>query len=111
VTAFLASVALAFTPAPNVATGVGRVPVDHRVAVVRPYRARLSRIAFCESGRRWHIATGNGFSGGLQFDLPTWHSVGGRSWPYLNSKLEQMYRAVLLIRRRGYAPWPVCGYR
>jgi hypothetical protein len=76
---------------------------------VAPYRAKLTRMAWCESRGRWGIATGNGYYGGLQFDLPTWRSVGGQGLPHLNPRLEQMYRAVRLIRRRGYAPWPRCG--
>ncbi len=87
-----------------------RLAVDGRRAVVRPYRAKLTRMAWCESTGRWWVATGNGFYGGLQFDLRTWRSVGGRGYPHQASKLEQMFRAVRLIRRRGYAPWPVCGY-
>jgi len=110
-TAFLASVALAIVPAPNVAVGEGHVPVDHRVGVVRPYRAHLDQIAACESGSRWHIATGNGFYGGLQFTLSSWRAVGGRGYPHWWSRLEQMYRAVLLERRQGWGAWPVCAWR
>lgn len=79
--------------------------------VVVPYNAKLNRMAQCESDGRWHIATGNGFYGGLQFVPSTWWSVGGKGMPHLASILEQKFRAVLLIRREGYAPWPVCGYR
>lgn len=82
-----------------------------RWKVVKPYNAKLERMARCESGGRWHIATGNGFFGGLQFTYSTWRSVGGRGMPHRNSELEQKYRAVKLIRRAGYGPWPVCGYR
>lgn len=78
---------------------------------VAPYNAKLNRMAWCESTGRWFINTGNGYYGGLQFDLRTWRSVGGRGYPHQNSKLEQKYRAVRLIKRRGYVPWPVCGYR
>ena len=77
---------------------------------VRPYNRKLNRMANCESGGRWHIATGNGFYGGLQFVPSTWWSVGGRGLPHHATELEQKYRAVLLIRQQGYAPWPVCGY-
>lgn len=84
-------------------------PVDHRWQVVKPYNAKLNRMAWCESTGRWFIATGNGFYGGLQFTYSTWRSVGGRGYPHQNSKLEQKYRAVLLIRSQGYGPWPVCG--
>ena len=85
--------------------------IRHKRKVVRPYRAKLERMAYCESTSRWHLNTGNGYYGGLQFDLRTWHSVGGGGYPHWASKLEQMYRAVILIGRRGYRPWPVCGYR
>jgi len=34
-------------------------------------------VAQCESGGNWHINTGNGFYGGLQFDYSTWLSYGG----------------------------------
>ena len=80
-----------------------------RWKVVKPYNAKLNRMAQCESNGRWFIATGNGFYGGLQFLPSTWWSVGGKGMPHQNSKLEQKYRAVLLIRRAGYSPWPVCG--
>jgi len=82
----------------------------NRWEVVRPYNAKLERMAMCESSKRWHLETGNGFSGGLQFDIPTWRSVGGRGRPSWHSALEQKFRAVKLIRRRGYQPWPKCGY-
>ena len=78
--------------------------------VVKPYNAKLNRMANCESGGRWFINTGNGYYGGLQFDLQTWQSVHGSGYPHQNSKLEQKYRAVKLIKRRGYSPWPHCGY-
>ena len=33
------------------------------------------RLAACESTSRWHIATGNGYYGGTQTDMPTWRWV------------------------------------
>jgi len=104
--------ALILPPPPNVAVGVGHVRTDHRAEVVRPYKAKLIRMAWCESTGRWWLSTGNGFYGGLQFTLGTWHSVGGSGYPHWHSKLEQMYRAVRVYLRRGsWADWPVCGYR
>jgi hypothetical protein len=79
--------------------------------VVAPYTGRLEAIARCESGGRWNIATGNGFYGGLQFTLSSWHAVGGWGYPHQNTKLEQMYRAVLLMRMQGWGAWPVCQHR
>lgn len=84
--------------------------VNFKERVVRPYNAKLNRMAWCESRDEWHINTGNGFYGGLQFTLSTWYSVGGSGYPNWNSELEQKYRAVLLIKKQGYAPWPICGY-
>jgi Transglycosylase-like domain len=83
----------------------------NRWEVVRPYNAKLERMAWCESRQRWSLSTGNGYFGGLQFDLQTWRSVGGRGMPHWASELEQKFRAVLVIRSRGFSPWPVCGFR
>ena len=35
------------------------------------------RLAQCESTSNWHINTGNGFYGGLQFQQSTWEAFGG----------------------------------
>jgi hypothetical protein len=89
---------------------VGACKVRHQKRVyIRGYRGKLNRMARCESGGDWFINTGNGYFGGVQFDLQTWRSVGGSGYPHENTKLEQMYRSVRLIKRRGYAPWPTCG--
>lgn len=39
--------------------------------------AMWDRIAACESGGNWHINTGNGYYGGLQFLTSTWLAYGG----------------------------------
>ncbi len=96
---------------PHMESKRGKVKPDPRPKIVRPYNAKLDRMAHCESTGRWGLNTGNGFFGGLQFDLQTWRSVGGKNYPHQNTELEQKYRAVKLIKRRGYRPWPVCGYR
>jgi hypothetical protein len=82
----------------------------HMQKVVRPFNARLNRMAGCESGGRWHIATGNGFYGGLQFKISSWRSVGGPGMPHWATPLHQKYRAVLLMRVQGWGAWPVCQY-
>ena len=92
------------------ADGCDRPYCEYRRRIVAPYAAKLNRVAWCESRRRWHINTGNGYYGALQFDLPTWRSVGGHRYPHQQNPLNQLYRAVLLVRRRGgYSAWPVCG--
>jgi hypothetical protein len=74
-----------------------------------PNEARWDRVAQCESGGNWHINTGNGYYGGLQFLLSTWRAVGGRGYPHQNSAGEQAYRAEILRQRAGLGQWPVCG--
>lgn len=81
---------------------------------VRPWNAKLNRMAQCESRRRWRLNTGNGFFGGLQFTLGTWHSAGGDGYPHRKSALEQKYFAVRWHDKIGTwvtsAGWPHCGY-
>ena len=38
-------------------------------------------LAQCESGGNWAINTGNGYYGGLQFNLGTWQAYGGTGLP------------------------------
>ncbi|WP_375486883.1 transglycosylase family protein [uncultured Jatrophihabitans sp.] len=69
-------------------------------------------VASCESGGNWHINTGNGFYGGLQFDIGTWDSNGGGQYasrPDLASRDQQISVATTLYNKRGSSPWPVCG--
>lgn len=83
--------------------------VRRKLAIVAPYRAWLARTRACESGGNYSTATGNGFYGAYQFVIGTWYSVGGTGNPANASKLEQDYRAVLLLKRSGAGQWPVCG--
>lgn len=69
----------------------------------------LAGLRACESGGDYSTNTGNGFYGAYQFDLQTWASVGGSGLPSSASPAEQDFRAALLWRQRGSAPWPVCG--
>lgn len=39
------------------------------------------KVAACESTGRWHINTGNGHFGGLQFSQSTWEGYGGTATP------------------------------
>ena len=66
------------------------------------------RIAECESGNRWDINTGNGYYGGLQFNLQTWRSVNGddfAAYPHQASRAEQITVANRLYEIRGTQPW------
>ncbi|HLY34800.1 MAG TPA: transglycosylase family protein, partial [Jatrophihabitantaceae bacterium] len=69
-------------------------------------------VAQCESGGNWHINTGNGFYGGLQFDYSTWLSNGGGAYAPradLATREQQIAVANRLYAARGSSPWPVCG--
>ncbi|MEV7025198.1 transglycosylase family protein, partial [Kitasatospora sp. NPDC093558] len=71
-------------------------------------------VADCESSHDWHINTGNGYYGGLQFDNPTWRENGGLAYAPradLATREQQIAVADLLAARRGLSPWPVCGAR
>lgn len=68
-------------------------------------------VAKCESGGNWAINTGNGFSGGLQFTLGTWHANGGSGVPQNASRDEQIRVANNVLHSQGIGAWPVCGHR
>ncbi|MGH3445496.1 MAG: transglycosylase family protein [Nocardioidaceae bacterium] len=68
------------------------------------------KIAQCESGGNWAANTGNGYYGGLQFSLSTWHSNGGTGYPNQNSRAQQIAIATKVRNASGgYGAWPVCG--
>lgn len=67
------------------------------------------QVAQCESGGDWHINTGNGYYGGLQFSAATWRSVGGSGLPHQHSREEQIKRGQILQARAGWGQWPSCS--
>jgi len=74
--------------------------------------AMWDRIAQCESSGNWSINTGNGYYGGLQFDLRTWLGAGGgdfASRPDLASREEQITVANRVYADRGLSPWGCAG--
>jgi uncharacterized protein YabE (DUF348 family) len=69
-------------------------------------------VANCESTNNWSINTGNGYYGGLQFDIPTWLSNGGGAYaprPDLATQAQQIDIANRVYATRGLEPW-ACGY-
>ncbi len=68
-------------------------------------------VAACESGGNWTINTGNGYYGGLQFTIGTWHANGGSGSPHTASRSEQIRVAENVLRTQGIGAWPVCGRR
>lgn len=72
------------------------------------------RVAQCESGGNWHINTGNGYYGGLQFTSGTWRSHGGGAYASradLATRGEQIAVAQRVLASQGPGAWPVCGPR
>ncbi|ARF55710.1 resuscitation-promoting factor [Streptomyces gilvosporeus] len=69
-------------------------------------------LARCEAGGRPDAVDASGNYGGLyQFDVGTWHALGGSGRPQDAPADEQTYRAKKLYLTRGASPWPVCGHR
>ncbi|MEU3415919.1 transglycosylase family protein [Streptomyces sp. NPDC006658] len=72
------------------------------------------RIARCESGGNWHINTGNGYYGGLQFSAGTWRAYGGTAYaPTADqaSRSAQIAVATRVQQAQGWGAWPVCSAR
>ncbi|MEP6665476.1 MAG: transglycosylase family protein, partial [Nocardioidaceae bacterium] len=72
------------------------------------------RLASCESGGNWHINTGNGYYGGLQFNSGTWRAYGGGHYASradLASRSEQIAIAEKLVKNQGWGAWPACSSR
>ncbi|MFE7973253.1 transglycosylase family protein [Streptomyces shenzhenensis] len=72
------------------------------------------RIARCESGGNWHINTGNGYYGGLQFSAGTWRAYGGTAYaPTADraTRAQQIAVATKVQGAQGWGAWPVCSTR
>ena len=72
------------------------------------------RVAACEAGGNWHINTGNGFYGGLQFTVSSWLAAGGGAYasrPDLASREAQIAVGQRLLALQGPGAWPVCSVR
>ena len=70
--------------------------------------AMWDRIAQCESGGNWHINTGNGYYGGLQFATASWLANGGGDFASradLASRAEQITVANRYYAKAGLGPW------
>jgi nucleoid-associated protein YgaU len=69
-------------------------------------------VAQCESSGNWHINTGNGYYGGLQFSRSTWKAYGGGRYASTAnnaSRSEQITVAEKVLGSQGIGAWPVCG--
>ncbi|CUR58255.1 Transglycosylase domain protein [metagenome] len=98
---------------------VTRKPVSELIAVGTKENAATNfaggnsvwdALAQCESGGNWAINTGNGYYGGLQFNLGTWQAYGGSGLPSNASREEQIRIATKLRDASGgYGAWPGCA--
>jgi hypothetical protein len=65
-------------------------------------------VAQCESSGNWHINTGNGYYGGLQFSQSSWKAAGGLKYAPradLATKPEQIAVAERLLDMQGPGAW------
>ncbi|AJF68476.1 transglycosylase family protein [Streptomyces vietnamensis] len=72
------------------------------------------KVASCESSSSWHVNTGNGYFGGLQFSQSTWERYGGTHYAPradLASKDQQIAIAERVLKGQGPGAWPSCGSR
>jgi Transglycosylase-like domain len=71
------------------------------------------RLARCESSGDWAIDTGNGYYGGLQFDVTTWNGFGGREFAPRADRATRGQQITVATRvrdaRGGYGSWPACA--
>lgn len=91
----------AATPAPAAAPG-GAAPSGGTWAA----------LAQCESGGDWHINTGNGYSGGLQFSVSSWLGAGGGQYAPIAAGAtpdQQIAVAEKLRANGGWGHWPACA--
>lgn len=91
-------------PAPLAVPAPATAPVVHA-----DVSGVWEKLAECESSGNWAANTGNGFYGGLQFTLSSWHAVGGSGYPNQASASEQIARAQMLQARQGWSAWPACS--
>jgi hypothetical protein len=85
---------------------------DRDRAVVAVPADAWSRLIHCESGGNPRAVSPSGrYRGLLQFDLPTWRSVGFSGDPIDYPAHVQLEAGKRLHARRGFQPWPSCARR
>lgn len=88
-------------------------PAASATAPAVPSDSVWDQLAFCESGGRWNLNTGNGYYGGLQFSEATWNSVSKKvglniAYAHLATREEQILAATWLQKNSGWGQWPSC---
>ncbi|MCI4065966.1 LysM peptidoglycan-binding domain-containing protein [Micromonospora sp. R77] len=95
-----------------VGAATGAAAILGPVAPASAASVNWDAVAQCESGGNWHINTGNGYYGGLQFSKSTWNGYGGQKYASradLASRGEQIAVAEKVLDGQGIGAWPVCG--
>ncbi|MCX4791022.1 transglycosylase family protein [Streptomyces sp. NBC_01221] len=85
------------------ATSAGAAPTDV-----------WEKVAACESTSNWHINSGNGYFGGLQFTRSTWAAYGGTVYTPradLATRDQQITVAEKVLEGQGPGAWPGCSTR
>ena len=98
----VATTAPTATTAAPVATSTSTAGIDLSNA------AMWDKVAACESGGNWHINTGNGYYGGLQFLTSTWLAHGGGQFAPradLASREQQITVANSIYATSGLSQW------
>ena len=93
-------------PDPTVETPAPQLPI--------PHRAQWMRLVGCEAGYDWHNASNRRYSGGLQFDAPTWARYGGQAYAWradFATPEQQMLVAERTLAVQGWSAWPACSRR
>ncbi|MGY3567095.1 ubiquitin-like domain-containing protein [Sinomonas sp. RB5] len=74
--------------------------------------AMWDKIAQCESSGNWAANTGNGYYGGLQFDISSWLANGGGQYApnaALATREQQIAVANTYYAKAGLSPWGCAG--
>ena len=99
-------------PAPQAAPAAAAGANTGAAAPAMMNEAMWDKIAQCESSGNWSINSGNGYYGGLQFDIRTWIGAGGGAYApnaSLATKAQQIDIANRVYAQRGLSPWG-CGW-
>jgi peptidoglycan hydrolase-like protein with peptidoglycan-binding domain len=92
--------------------GVGVLPFALAAPAHAASTSTWEHLAQCESSGNWHINTGNGFYGGLQFTQGTWEGYGGTQYAPradLASESQQIATAENVLAGQGWGAWPACS--
>src|SRR3990167_6349759 len=92
-------------------------PVAAAAVVIYSGNTIWDKLASCESGGNWSINTGNGYSGGLQWQPATWTAYKSPSDPlyaWQATREQEINAAKRLLASSGgsFRPhWPSCSYQ